>query len=264
MNSPFKNFRLSAIFVVLLALSACASEPQEFKTPTRTMEEFRPPGSGHPIDVYDPYERVNRGIYLFNAQFDRYVFLPLVNAYQFITPDFFEDRVTSFFSNLTELPTFVNASLQGNLPHMSRSSLRFFINSTVGLIGMIDIATELGYPQEREDFGQTLGVWGVGAGPYLVLPVLGPSSLRDTVGAVVDSIPASLAVPPEVSTDPTYAATYGLRPLDARKNTGFRYYMTGSPFEYEQVRLLYTKKRELDIARTDFIRQSQEAFEAQK
>lgn len=259
-----KNRLFVLLLLACLGLQACSQSQENLNTPTRTLDEFDLGPERHTIDVYDPWERANRGIYLFNAQFDRYVFLPLVNAYRFVTPDFIEERVTNVFSNLTELPTFVNASLQLNAPHMGRSAIRFFINSTVGLLGLIDIATPLGYPQEREDFGQTLGVWGVGAGPYLVLPVLGPSSLRDAVGAVVDSIPASLAVPPEVSRDPSYTATYGLRPIDARKNTGFRYYMTGSPFEYEQVRLLYTQKRKLDVARTDYIRKRQEAFEAQR
>lgn len=260
-----KRLFQASIFLSLFWLQACnAPDQTKLNTPTRTLDEFTAPDTRHPIEVYDPFEGFNRGVYLFNAQFDRYVFLPLVDAYRLVTPDFLEQRVTDFFSNLTELSTFVNASLQLNMPHASRSALRFFINSTMGLLGLIDIATPLGYPQEREDFGQTLGVWSVGAGPYLVLPILGPSSLRDSVGSIVDSIPVALVVPPEVSTDPSYSATYGLRPLDARKNTGFRYYMTGSPFEYEQVRLLYTQKRELDIKRTDYIRKRTDAFKAQE
>lgn len=257
MTLPKRRLRkahLALLLAALVGLQACEQAQSNLNTPTRSLSEFGLEKGEHPMDVYDPFERANRGVYLFNAQFDRFVFLPLVNAYQYVTPDFIEQRVTDFFSNLTELSTFTNATLQLNTPNMSRSAIRFFINSTIGLVGLIDIAKPLGYPQEREDFGQTLGVWGVGPGPYIVLPILGPSSLRDTLGSVVDSIPTSLAIPPQVTRDPAYVATYGLRPLDARKNTGFRYYQTGSPFEYEQIRLLYSQKRELDIARTEFIR----------
>lgn len=126
---------------------------------------------------------------------------------------------------------------------------RFLINSTVGVLGLFDPATGLGYRQRPEDFGQTLGRWGVGDGPYLVLPVLGPSNARDTVGVAGDT--AATQFVPGISdiNDAVYfnAAVYALYFIDQRHRVGFRYFASGSPFEYDLVRFVYTKERELDI-----------------
>jgi phospholipid-binding lipoprotein MlaA len=104
-------------------------------------------------------------------------------------------------------------------------------------------------PQHREDFGQTLGVWGVGDGPYMVLPVLGPSNLRDTTGMITDRVAFSLIDPFGASSFQTeYPPVLALNAINARDRIEFRYYQTGSPFEYDLVRFFYTKKRELDIA----------------
>ena len=244
------SMRIAAVLVLALSLLGCASASDPTVKAERQLSEFNVPPGGHPIDIYDPFEGFNRGIYAFNAVFDKYVFLPLVDAYKFVTFDPIEDRISDFFSNLTEVSSFANSMLQLNFDHAGRSASRFFINSTVGLLGFIDIATLADLPQEREDFGQTLGVWGAGNGPYLVLPIVGPSNLRDTAGLVIDSVPSALLLPSDVANDPAYrVGWYGIRPLDVRKNTAFRYYQTGSPFEYEEVRLLYTQKRALDIKR---------------
>lgn len=244
--------RLTVIIVTLALLGGCASGADD---PTiipakRQLSEFEAPPAGFAVDVYDPIEGFNRGVYVFNAQFDKYVFLPIVAAYKFIVFDPIEDRISDFFSNLTEVGSFANSMLQLNFDHAGRAANRFFINSTLGLFGFIDIATLADLPQEREDFGQTLGVWGVGNGPFLVLPVLGPSNLRDATGFVVDAVPPALLLPSDVTDETAYkVAAYGLRPINARRNIAFRYYETGSPFEYETVRLLYTEKRWLDIQR---------------
>jgi len=127
---------------------------------------------------------------------------------------------------------------------------RLLVNSTTGIAGLWDPATTLGLPRQPEDFGQTLGHYGVGHGPYLVLPLLGPSNLRDTGGFVIDTTAYSLLGPP-VWLD-NAAADNGLttvRAVDQRHRQPFRYHASGSPFEYEMVRYLYTKKRELEIAR---------------
>ncbi|MGI9492020.1 MAG: MlaA family lipoprotein [Geminicoccaceae bacterium] len=246
------SIRIAAVLVLTLSLLGCASTNEPTVPAKRQMSEFKSPPSGHPIDIYDPLEKLNRGTYAFNAVFDEYVFLPLVDAYQFITFDPIEDRISDFFSNLTEISSFANSMLQLNFENAGRAASRFFINSTIGLLGFIDIATLANLPQEREDFGQTLGVWGAGDGPYLVLPILGPSNLRDTTGIVVDALPSALLLPSDVTDDTAYrVAWYGIRPLDVRKNIAFRYYQTGSPFEYELVRLLYTQKRALDIQRSE-------------
>jgi phospholipid-binding lipoprotein MlaA len=200
------------------------------------------------IDVYDPFEGLNRAIYNFNAGFDRYVFLPIVRAYEFVTPVFVQNRVSDFFANIQEIPTFANNVLQLKGDAAGRSATRLIVN-TMFTAGLFDLAGARGIPAEPEDFGQTLGHWGAGPGPYIVIPVLGPSNLRDATGIAVDA--AMLwAITPAVVYD-SYALTgirYGMQMIDTRHRTAFRYFETGSPFEYDLVRLIYTEKRKLDIA----------------
>ena len=134
------------------------------------------------IDVYDPLEPLNRAIYNFNAGFDRYVFLPIVRAYEFVTPVFVQNRISDFFDNIQEIPTLANNVLQLKPDATGRSATRLIIN-TMFTAGFYDLAgNQGGVPRVPEDFGQTLGHWGAGAGPYLVIPVLGPSNLRDATG----------------------------------------------------------------------------------
>jgi len=201
------------------------------------------------LDVYDPLEPMNRAIYNFNAGFDRYIFLPIVRAYDFVTPDFLADRVSDFFDNLSEIPTFANALLQLRPEVAARAATRFVINVMFGFGGLYDIASAKGIPQQPEDFGQTLGYWGLGPGPYLVIPVLGPSNLRDGTGIVVEALGWWWLTPGEVSDTLAYnAVRFGLQPIDTRYRVAFRYYQTGSPFEYELVRLLFTEQRKLAVA----------------
>ena len=128
------------------------------------------------------------------------------------------------------------------------TTTRLAINSTVGLLGFLDIANDV--PRSDEDFGQTLGYWGVGNGPFLVLPVLGPSNVRDGVGLGVDWLAYNEIRRRTTSMETWQEMTMDImRALDLRAHTAFRYYETGSPFEYEWVRLLYTTKRKLDIER---------------
>lgn len=199
------------------------------------------------LDVYDPVEGFNRRVYSFNAGFDEYVFLPIVRAYEFVTPTFVRDRVTDFFSNLGEINTFANSVLQLKPEIAGRSATRFIVN-TMFTLGLFDLAGARGVEQVQEDFGQTLGYWGAGNGPYLVLPILGPSNLRDATGRLADTLAFSVATPATVSDSTAYRATrFGLQPIDIRHRTPFRYYQTGSPFEYELVRLVYTSARQLEI-----------------
>ena len=120
------------------------------------------------------------------------------------------------------------------------------VNTTVGLAGLLDVATTLEIPRPQEDFGQTLGRWGVGPGPYLVVPFLGPSNLRDAIGLIPDSYLTN-EIYQEVIASPQNDYIFLLDAIDTRANVEFRYYETGSPFEYEWVRMLYTTKRQLDI-----------------
>ncbi len=208
------------------------------------------PGLSYVIDVYDPIEPVNRAIYRFNAAFDEYLFLPLTRGYEFITPVFIQDRISGIFSNISDVRNFANALLQLRPGRTAGIFTRFLINTTLGLGGMWDPATGLGFPKHVEDFGQTLGWYGAGPGPYIVLPIFGPSGLRDTAGLAADSTAQYfyLYQPTDMDKNTEWGASYtGTNTVDTRHKISFRYYQTGSPFEYDLLRLLYTKKRELDI-----------------
>jgi phospholipid-binding lipoprotein MlaA len=203
-----------------------------------------------PFDVHDPWEGWNRRVYLFNARFDETVFIPVVETYLFVVPDPARDSVNNFFTNLDNLITIANAFLQGKPMVAFQTTFRFVLNATFGVFGLFDPSTVIGVPQHNEDFGQTLGVWGVGEGPYMVLPVLGPSNLRDTAGFVTDRAAFSVVDPFGAASFQTdYPPVLALNVINRRHQVDFRYYQTGSPFEYELLRFLYTKKRHLDIAR---------------
>lgn len=134
----------------------------------------------------DPYEGFNRSMYGFNMGLDRYILKPVADSYKFVTPDFMQTGVTNFFNNLKGINVVLNDLLQGKFEQSASDFGRFTTNSTIGLLGLFDVATDLGLQQNVEDFGQTLAVWGVDQGPYLVLPVLGPTTVRDGGGIIFD------------------------------------------------------------------------------
>ena len=134
----------------------------------------------------DPFEPVNRAIFKFNDGLDRLILSPVARAYEWVAPDFVERGVHNFFDNLDSLNDAVNAMLQGRFLEMTRSFGRFLVNSTVGLFGFLDPATEMGIEPYHTDFGHTLATWGVGSGPYIMVPFLGPRTVRSGVGSVVD------------------------------------------------------------------------------
>jgi phospholipid-binding lipoprotein MlaA len=142
-------------------------------------------GNGTP-DPRDPFEPVNRAVFEFNQVADRTVFRPVAEVYATVIPQPIRTGVTSFFGNLNDAWTAANNLLQGKLGDSINDFGRVFVNSTFGLGGILDWATPMGMEKHNEDFGQTLGVWGVPSGPYVVIPIFGPSSVRDTAGFVVD------------------------------------------------------------------------------
>jgi len=135
----------------------------------------------------DPLEQFNRGVYVFNDTLDNIVLKPVATGYRTVTPQFVRTGVRNFFSNLDDITVVINSLLQFKIPQALSDTGRFVLNSTVGLLGFIDVATHLGLEKHNEDFGQTLGYWGIGSGPYLVLPFLGPSSFRDGIGRFFDA-----------------------------------------------------------------------------
>lgn len=163
----------------------------------------------------DPLEGLNRGTYAFNDAVDRAVLKPVAQGYQAVTPAFFRSGVSNAFRNVGDVSVSVNNLLQGK-PRDALSDLgRFVVNSTLGVLGLFDVATPMGLEKHEEDFGQTLGKWGVGTGPYLVMPLMGPSTLRDATGRYADSYAGWGR---QVDHIPTRNATSGLELLNVRAN----------------------------------------------
>ncbi|MES1923894.1 VacJ family lipoprotein [Salinisphaera sp. T31B1] len=139
-----------------------------------------------PSDPWDPIEPVNRAVYKFNDTADRYVLQPVARGYDKVTPDRVQKSIGNFFANAHQPVSIVNSALQLKFGSFNESLGRFMVNTTAGVGGLFDVATALGIPDPDEDLGQTLGYWGLGQGPYLVLPFLGPSSGRDFTGSLGD------------------------------------------------------------------------------
>ena len=159
------------VFAAILAmgLGACAST-QSVETGT----------------VSDPYEGFNRQMFAFNSEVDKYALGPAAGAYETVTPEFARDRVGDFLHNLKSPVIFINDVLQGEGDRAGDTLGRFLINSTIGVAGLWDVAGYNGIEKHSEDFGQTLAVWGVESGPYLVLPLMGPTTPRDLFGGGID------------------------------------------------------------------------------
>jgi phospholipid-binding lipoprotein MlaA len=165
------NNELLRIFYALLSgvmISGCSTVPGE-------------------RDPRDPWEPMNRTVYKFNEGVDKAVLKPVAQAYRFVTPRLVRVGVTNFFSNIHDVSIFVNDIFQAKGQRAVAGAGRVIINTTFGIGGLIDVASAAGNPKQNEDFGQTLGFWGTGPGPYWTLPLLGPSTVRDAGGRVVDT-----------------------------------------------------------------------------
>lgn len=139
-----------------------------------------------PPNPDDPLERYNRAMYEFNDTVDKYAIKPAAQGYNFIMPSFASKGVSNFFNNIDDIVVFFNQLLQFKFSEAAATSARFVFNTTFGLLGLIDFATDMDLPKQNEDFGQTLAVWGFDRGPFIVLPFIGPSTIRDTAGLAVD------------------------------------------------------------------------------
>lgn len=172
----FHSLIVQILMVVLLTVTApgswAASNNQQYQ--------------GSSYDARDPWEPFNRKVFSFNDFLDRWLLKPVARGYRAIMPQFLDDGVTNFFSNLGEPINLLNSIFQLKPDAAMTATGRFLFNTTFGLGGFFDVAGRMGLPAHQEDFGQTLGYWGVGTGPYLVLPFLGPSDVRDASGLAVD------------------------------------------------------------------------------
>ena len=239
-----KNLLLFSILSLSLVSCSNTNEIQSSNT-------YANPGESNFIaDEPDPWESFNKRMYQFNYQIERLVITPIINTYKFITPDFVEDRVSNFFKNAKVLNTMANSAFQFKGRKSMRALGRFTINTVLGLGGLFDVASKMGMPKPYEDFGLTLAHYGVGRGPYLVLPILGPTYLRDAFGMGVDSVAAGktdIYRRMDLFNSSNVGLT-ALRGIDMRKNIDFQYHQTNSPFEYEYVRFLYSKYRGIQEA----------------
>lgn len=194
-------------------------------------------------DPRDPWEGFNRGTQTFNDGVDDYFLNPIARGYQWVTPSFVDRGVTNFFSNIEDIRVTINDFLQFKLKQGGSDAVRFLINSTIGIGGLFDVATELEFEKHDEDFGQTLGAWGVPFGPYLVLPILGPSSPRDAVGLAGDA-----AMNPTFYVDyaPVIFGLTGLKLIDfkADKLSANRISEEAAIDRYEFLRNAFIQRRE--------------------
>jgi phospholipid-binding lipoprotein MlaA len=176
----------------LPGLSACGTMAQ------RSADDPAPPAAqADADDAHDPLEGFNRAVYSFNDKLDRYAFKPVAKGYSAILPAPVRKSVANFFSNLHDPVIMLNNFLQGKPGQAASDFTRFLVNSSFGVFGLFDVSSKWGLPKHDEDFGQTMAVWGVGSGPYLVLPFFGPSNFRDAPGRVVDW----LTWPPNLATN---------------------------------------------------------------
>jgi phospholipid-binding lipoprotein MlaA len=217
--------------------------------PLRTYEAVVTEPGPHLLEVYDPIEGFNRGTYRFNYYFDEYVYHPVVRVYEIVLPDYAKDRVSDALDNIGEFLNLTNNLLQTKFIDSGITLSRFIINSTVGFAGLWDPATAMGLRRKPADFGQTLGHYRVASGPYLVLPAFGPSNVRDTAGLAADSAALTIIGPVAwINQTAVSASLGGISVLDKRHRIPFRYHQTGSPFEYDLLRMLYNIKREFEVA----------------
>jgi phospholipid-binding lipoprotein MlaA len=165
---PLKTIYQRGAVVLCLLLSACATPLAERSDPR------------------DPYENLNRKVFVVNQVFDQVLLKPVARGYSNYAPNFIQDTVGNFFGNLADVWTAVNNFLQGKPREGIQDTGRVAVNTVFGVAGLADVATKLGFPKHQDDFGQTLGVWGVKPGPFVMLPLFGPSTMRDAVAKPLD------------------------------------------------------------------------------
>ena len=226
-GSLLKKLRVTLVAAAVVALAGCA-------------------GTGGYSDSRDPIEGFNRVMFEFNDALDRVLIKPVAKGYRAIMPTPVDKGITNFFSNLDDVGSAINNLLQFKLKRSASDVGRIVVNSTVGILGFIDVASNINLEKHGEDFGQTLGVWGVGPGPYIVLPILGPSGGRDAIGTVADwfTDPVTYVNPVEVKN-----TLIVLRAIDKRADLlgASRIVDEAALDKYEFTRDAYIQKRENDV-----------------
>lgn len=228
---------LPILLAMLLLLAGCATTGQ------RAGDAGPPSAADQSAESNDPLEPFNRAMYTFNDKLDRYVLKPVAKGYRAVVPSPARTGVSNFFSNLHEPVVMVNDVLQGKLKHAASDLGRFLTNTTIGLFGLFDVATHFGLEHHDEDFGQTLGTWGVKSGPYLVLPFFGPSNFRDGVGLYADY---ELYPPSHMEEQSTAWKLYALQVIDTRArllSAGEILEQAAGPDPYVFVREAYRQRR---------------------
>lgn len=230
-----RHLKLIAALVAAATLSACATSQDP---------ALRTDG------INDPYERQNRAVHEFNKDLDTVIVRPLSKGYAVI-PVEMRDRVNDFSENLSMPGNAINGLLQGDLRGFGLATTRFVMNTTIGIGGLVDAATELGIPEYDTDFGETLAVWGVGEGAYIELPVFGPSTQRDAVGLVTDFFTnpltfATLDDDPERYIPPTARGLAALNDRD-RLSTTIDAILYESADSYAQSRSIYLQNRRFEL-----------------
>ncbi len=204
----FKVFIRQASAVLLLICCAHAAPAEE------SSAGAEPLSNTPEVADKDPWEGFNRKIFVFNDTLDTWFLKPVAKGYRFVTPDPLETGVSNFFSNLLEIRNVLNDVLQWKWGQAGNDTGRFLVNSTVGIVGLIDVAQYIGMPRSAgEDFGQTLAVWGVGQGNFVVLPFFGASTFRDAAGMPVNTLVSPISYVDHV---PTRNTLYGTSLVDTR------------------------------------------------
>jgi len=196
------SLRHAGLLIMILVLGGCAS-----------LETRESAADVYEEGAYDPFEPFNRAVFAFNEKFDQWLLKPVALGYDWLLPGPVKSGVGNFFSNLFQPAVAINDLLQGKPKESAKDAGRFVVNSTVGLLGLVDVAKSMGLGPRDEDWGQTFAVWGMGEGPYFVWPIIGSRFLRDTFGWGLDF----LSKPATYIQDPyTSWSLYGIELVDTR------------------------------------------------